>query len=203
MYEPLLLTSNDDNDTSSEGSVENQNSVGKKRKLTTTSATGKYGEMFMGAEWIVAFHNAEVAGSQTSEAQAKPSLRSETAALVDDALKRLPREDLARLNRFRQRNSPGSSIGLWIAANDFIANLRRLVIKIGSAWYEPAVSYDPNDNLVEISWSRPDRALIVTIEDGAPVTYLKVWGPHIYNDMEEGESPRVEKLIELWHWLYD
>lgn len=88
------------------------------------------------------------------------------------------------------------------AVHRFVADMRNLITRRGLKWYEPTISCDEYNNATEISWWRVDRSLIVTVELGSPVTFLKVWGADIYNDMEDGESPSGDQLIALWQWLY-
>lgn len=74
-------------------------------------------------------------------------------------------------------------------------------------WHTPTVSHDTVlhdevNNAIEISWWRADKSLIFTIEEDAPISYLKAWGPNIHTEMEEGENPSEAQLIALWQWLY-
>jgi hypothetical protein len=87
-------------------------------------------------------------------------------------------------------------------ADQFVASLRRLIAKGARKWHAPTIAHDEDEDAVEISWWRADKSLIITIEPDSPITYLKAWGPNIHSDMEEGENPSAERLIELWQWLY-
>jgi hypothetical protein len=77
-----------------------------------------------------------------------------------------------------------------------VQRLREVIERNGLAWREPAISHE----LQEFSWTRVDKALVMAIDDGELV-YLKVWGPHMRNDMEEGPV-EDSHFVELWKWLY-
>lgn len=87
-------------------------------------------------------------------------------------------------------------------AEEFIANLRESIIQHRLTWHAPTVAYNELDDLIEASWWQLNKALIITIKFDAPLSFLKVWGPNIHSQMEEGENPTNSDLIELWQWLY-
>jgi hypothetical protein len=51
-----------------------------------------------------------------------------------------------------------------------------------------------------IEWWHGDRKLTVYLDDDK-IDYLKVWGPDVHSQMQEGELDSDERLRELWAWL--
>lgn len=84
----------------------------------------------------------------------------------------------------------------------FIATLRQVIIQHGLKWHAPTISYDESDDTTDISWWRENKSLIITVEPENPISYLKVWGPNIHSEMEEGQDTSSNHLLELWQWLY-
>ena len=88
-------------------------------------------------------------------------------------------------------------------------NARRLIeaaykfdVALGVTWEEPLInSTDEAEILLE--WWKDERKLTLYVgEFGA--TYVKVWGPDIYQQMEQEEMslPHFDSmLLELWKWL--
>jgi hypothetical protein len=86
--------------------------------------------------------------------------------------------------------------------HEFIAELHHLVAEHALKWHEPTVSHNEDDSTFDVSWWREKKSLIATIEADGAITLLKVWGPHIYNEMDEVENPTEDQLVDLWQWLY-
>lgn len=80
--------------------------------------------------------------------------------------------------------------------NAAVQRLKSAVERKGLRWREPGISYEEQ----EIFWWRIDKALIVSIDDGQ-LCYLKVWGPHMTRDMEDGRV-EDEHFLTMWQWLY-
>ena len=93
-------------------------------------------------------------------------------------------------------------VSLAEKAEQFIASLRQLLAQKGLKWHAPTVSQNEEENSIEISWWRADKSLIITVEPDSPTSFLKVWGPNIHSEMDGGENPSDNQLIELWQWLY-
>lgn len=78
--------------------------------------------------------------------------------------------------------------------------LTRLLAESRLTYHEGSIGVE--DGNLEMSWWRKTKALIFTITPEGDVLYLKVWGPHMERDMEEGENPTDAQIVELWKWLY-
>ncbi len=87
-----------------------------------------------------------------------------------------------------------------LPADDFLVRLRAIAVTHNLPWHEPGKSLAEDGRTTEISNWRKDRALIFAVEDTGTVHYLRAWGPNIYNDMEEGQSPTDDELVSLWKW---
>lgn len=66
-------------------------------------------------------------------------------------------------------------------------------------WVEPHVVPDTNGDIV-FEWSKGERTLSVYVAPRT-VEYLKVQGPDIHADMEDGEVTTPEHNQVLWRWL--
>lgn len=87
--------------------------------------------------------------------------------------------------------------------NKFIIHYRNLVYSQGQNWYDPVIGapeYDPNEP--EASWSRVDKALILSVLDSGEIECLEVRGPNMVSDMDELINPTDDQLIKWWEWLY-
>lgn len=71
--------------------------------------------------------------------------------------------------------------------------------KAYSKFMIPHITRDENDTVVLEYWNG-DRKLTLYLEDEA-TEYIKVWGPDIENDMEDGILWRDTTMEELFDWL--
>ena len=51
-------------------------------------------------------------------------------------------------------------------------------------------------------WWRGDRKITLYFGDGPKPEFLKVWGPHIQDQMDSGELDSVDAFRTLWAWLH-
>ena len=86
--------------------------------------------------------------------------------------------------------------------DQFVATLRHAIAQSELKWHAPTLSLNEIEGSIEISWWRANKSLIVSVEPDSPISYLKVWGPNIHSEMEEGHDTSAAHLIELWQWLY-
>jgi hypothetical protein len=67
------------------------------------------------------------------------------------------------------------------------------------AWVDPLVVADAHRNVV-FEWLKDNNRLVVYVSPHR-VEYLKVWGPDIWTDMEDGTVETPEERWALWRWL--
>jgi hypothetical protein len=87
-----------------------------------------------------------------------------------------------------------------VAAKAFIERLHHLLASASYQWKTPHVSAE-NDGGIAFEWWYQEKILTFFVLGPNSLEYLKVWGPHIWNEMEEGESPSDKQLLALWEWL--
>lgn len=81
----------------------------------------------------------------------------------------------------------------------WIAGMRLHATQTRNPWVEPHVVADRNGDIV-FEWHLGERTLSVYVSPRT-VEYLKVSGPDMYADMQDGDvtAPRDDK--DLWRWL--
>lgn len=81
----------------------------------------------------------------------------------------------------------------------WVEGLYRDTLTTGTGWMTPHVVLDAHGNVV-LEWWRGRKKLTIYIHPGT-VEYVKVWGPDIFSDMEDGEVEGAEDRRKLWNWL--
>lgn len=210
MSQLLVLAPQHDTDLSAERVTKVENRNEDKQKPLDTSSSGQRpntrhpDSYYVEAGRIVGVLKGEAKGNSSSTARL--SIDNEGLWIgIDDLL----------TEHFGSFNAPQPATELLLKpepldpiarqaeiARQFTASLRHLITRRGFKWREPAVSHEEYNNTVEISWWRADKALIFTIAPDKPITFLKVWGPDMNDEMEDGVSPLADQLLTLWQWLY-
>lgn len=73
------------------------------------------------------------------------------------------------------------------------------ILTTDSAWIDPHVIADAHGSVVFEWWEGQKKLTIYA--SAKTVEYVKVWGPDIFSDMEDGEVGGVEDRRALWRWL--
>jgi hypothetical protein len=81
----------------------------------------------------------------------------------------------------------------------WIKDLYEDVPAMGEEWIDPLIGADAHGNVV-FEWWEDHKKLTVYVTP-TEVEYVKVSGPDIFSDMEDGEVEGVEDRRALWHWL--
>lgn len=84
-------------------------------------------------------------------------------------------------------------------ASFWIGELYEDALATGKRWLEPHVIADAHGNVV-LEWWEGRKKLTIYISPEI-VEYVKVWGPDIFSDMEDGEVEGTEDHRTLWRWL--
>ncbi len=84
-------------------------------------------------------------------------------------------------------------------ARSWIELLYEDVSASSQGWIEPLVVADAHRNVV-FEWLKNNYRLIIYVSPEM-VEYLKVWGPDIWSDMEDGNVETSEESRALWRWL--
>lgn len=125
---------------------------------------------------------------------ARPESFPDALTLLECQLRELP-ERVRRSEVFDCDIAPRS----LRHAHTFLRRLFLLLHLKGKPWYEPHLGSEGHGD-VEFSWSYGGKSLSFSITDSA-VYYLKVWGPQIDTEMEDGVVSDDSDLIALWHWM--
>lgn len=72
-------------------------------------------------------------------------------------------------------------------------------LTVAKDWLDPHVIADAHGNVV-FEWWRGQNKLTIYVSPET-VEYVKVWGPNIFSDMEDGYLENSEDRQALWHWL--
>jgi hypothetical protein len=97
------------------------------------------------------------------------------------------------------RGSPPPAADAISGARKWLQPLRAVTVLSGSPWRAPHISASDAGEVV-FEWWRGDRKITLYFNDGPP-EYLKVWGPHIFDQMESGEILSSDYFGALWLWL--
>jgi hypothetical protein len=82
-----------------------------------------------------------------------------------------------------------------------VKTLNERVVAAAEARFTTAsVSADEDGNVV-LEWWHGAKKLALHIPDQTPPQYVKIWGPRIDEDMEDGQLEERE-FYRLWHWLH-
>jgi hypothetical protein len=79
-----------------------------------------------------------------------------------------------------------------------INQLRRLGSE-SDFWEEPLINTTCDEEIV-LEWWNKNRKLTIYISENR-IEYIKVWGPDIDNEMQDGLIISYETLRELWEWI--
>ncbi len=66
-------------------------------------------------------------------------------------------------------------------------------------WIDPLVVADAHRNVVFEWWEERRKLTVYVTPTG--VEYVKVWGPDIFSEMEDGDVKGAEDRRKLWRWL--
>ncbi len=81
----------------------------------------------------------------------------------------------------------------------WIDDLYRDTLTTGAGWKTPHVVLDAHGNVV-LEWWEGRKKLTIYVYPKT-VECVKVWGPDIFSDMEDGEVEGAEYHRTLWRWL--
>lgn len=82
--------------------------------------------------------------------------------------------------------------------NELIDQLRSIVQDNNWKWYEPLINRNETETLLE--WWYQGNKLSIYVEEDL-ITYIKVWGADMDNEMEDGIVTTEHDLKNLWEWL--
>lgn len=84
-------------------------------------------------------------------------------------------------------------------AETWLADLYRQVKEQGGQWHAPHVTSSPEGEVVFEWWNDPRKlTLYCTATESY---YVKVWGPDMVTQMEDGDAAPSETRRDLWRWL--
>jgi hypothetical protein len=84
------------------------------------------------------------------------------------------------------------------AARQWLSLLHLSLSKIGAKWLRPHVAASEDGSAVLEWWHTQKKLTLYLNRNGAE--FIKVWGPHIQNDMTDGELTPSE-FPAIWTWL--
>ena len=87
---------------------------------------------------------------------------------------------------------------LSIRLKFWISEVKFLISEVGLPWIEPLINYV--DQEVTLEWWNANKKLTIYFSDAA-IDYIRVWGPNIKNEMEDGEIMNPFSFVALWQWL--
>jgi hypothetical protein len=98
-------------------------------------------------------------------------------------------------------NAAGGQVSLQLAithAQTWLIDLYQDAQSVG-LWIKPHITADAMGNIVFEWWNGPRKLTVYVSPD--TTEYVKVWGPNIFTEMEDGEITSPDDRRELWQWL--
>jgi hypothetical protein len=86
-----------------------------------------------------------------------------------------------------------------VYADSWIREMYRDALSTGQPWVEPHVTSSAEGEVVFEWWN--GRKKLTVYLSGEEASYVKVWGPDIVADMEEGDAAPATPRKQLWTWL--
>ena len=80
----------------------------------------------------------------------------------------------------------------------WLIKLRRIAQLRGYWWQEPLVNFSEDEVVFE--WWHGQRKVTVYISGGS-AEYVRIWGPNIDQDMEDGVANTSATIEKLWQWI--
>jgi hypothetical protein len=84
-------------------------------------------------------------------------------------------------------------------AETWLTDLYRRITEQGARWHAPHVTSSAEGEVV-FEWWNDDRKLTLYCS-GTDASYVKVWGPDIVTQMEDGDATAPDAGEALWYWL--
>lgn len=72
---------------------------------------------------------------------------------------------------------------------------------VAKTWEKPLVNSNDEGEIV-LEWWQDTRKITVYIGENE-VVFLKIWGPNIENEMQDGVLTNAETVSALWNWLHE
>jgi hypothetical protein len=115
---------------------------------------------------------------------------------------------LRRLQALRQREANWNGYGALppepqavAFAEAWLTALYKEVQERGAPWLTPHVTSSAEGEIVFEWWIDPKKLTVYCTADDA--NYVKVWGPDMVTEMEDGDATAPEAREQLWAWLID
>lgn len=67
-------------------------------------------------------------------------------------------------------------------------------------WTVPHISLDEHEGIT-LEWWRNRRVLTIFVTPTGIVEWQKAWGPNMWTQMEDGESPTGDEMMSLLEWI--
>ena len=106
----------------------------------------------------------------------------------------------ARQTGWDGHNAPAPNGDAIDAAIRWIPQMFATVDSTRYEWRQPYISSDEEGN-VSLEWWQGTHKLTLYITPEV-VEYLKVWGPHLIDEMEDGDIENTNQVRLLWNWLH-
>ncbi len=88
----------------------------------------------------------------------------------------------------------------WIG--EWVDRLRSVAIRNGLWWQKPLVNMNIDSEIV-LEWWHKSRKLTIYISHDDTVDFVKVWGPDVHTQMEDGSLESKSDLVSILNWIAD
>jgi hypothetical protein len=98
------------------------------------------------------------------------------------------------------RGSPAPTPEIVLYSREIVGLLQASALSRNLPWFEPHIGSNERGQ-ISLEWWNGNRSLTLIVRSTEQIDYLKTWGSHILNEMEDGEVSRIVDFISLSHWL--
>ena len=143
---------------------------------------------------------ARASTSVTDEASHNQFVKAGSLSALSSPEEQLLNADIERVRSSTEWTRPAAATAATLMAKRWIESLQIEAEFSGFAWKAPLVTASDCDELTFEWWHR-DRKISLYFSE-ASVEYVKVWGAHVFDQMESGEVRSSKVFRGLWFWLH-
>lgn len=93
----------------------------------------------------------------------------------------------------------GASVSATNRATSWLKNMYDNLVSKSLKWQMPHINVSPEKEVVFEWWSNGRKLTIYFSDENAVL--IKVWGPNIDTEMNEGDAEDLAEAIDAWKWL--
>jgi hypothetical protein len=81
-----------------------------------------------------------------------------------------------------------------------LLEFKMIAVSMNTWWQKPLVNVDEHTQEIVLEWWHQGKKITIYVE-GEKAEYIKVWGPDMDSEMEEGQLNDPQDMLNLWLWI--